>query len=237
MLSGAVAVAVALLGAACSSNSDPGHPGRGFIAAVGAENEYANVIGADRRAGSLGERDHEQPEHRSAHVRGEPERRPGRERRAARRPERRRLRQLHEQDRGGLAELDPQGDRRPDAARAARQHPEPAPLVQPDDDAGRREGDQRRSLGAAPAHAAYFAANLRRFDASLQPWLQAIARLKARFPNTPVATTEPVADYMLQAAGIDNLTPFTLQADIMNGVDPSPQGVSLAGEPLHASTR
>jgi zinc/manganese transport system substrate-binding protein len=32
---------------------------------------------------------------------------------------------------------------------------------------------------------------------------------------------------MLQAAGTDNLTPFTFQADIMNGVDPSPQDVSI----------
>jgi zinc/manganese transport system substrate-binding protein len=78
-----------------------------------------------------------------------------------------------------------------------------------------------------PGDAGYFASNVRRFDASLRPWFLAIARLKARFANAPVATTEPVADYMLQAAGIDNLTPFTLQADIMNGVDPSPQGVSL----------
>jgi len=36
-----------------------------------------------------------------------------------------------------------------------------------------------------------------------------------------------VGDYMLQAAGAKILTPFTLQADIMNGVDPSPQDVSL----------
>ena len=42
-----------------------------------------------------------------------------------------------------------------------------------------------------------------------------------------MATTEPVADYMLQAAGTRNLTPFSFQADIMNGVDPSPQDVSL----------
>jgi zinc/manganese transport system substrate-binding protein len=32
---------------------------------------------------------------------------------------------------------------------------------------------------------------------------------------------------MLQAAGTDNLTPFSFQADIMNGVDPTPQDVSL----------
>jgi zinc/manganese transport system substrate-binding protein len=89
-----------------------------------------------------------------------------------------------------------------------------------------------RAIAAAlsrlqPAHAAFFAASLRRFDASLQPWYRAIAQFKAAYPGTPVATTEPVADYMLQAAGTRNLTPFPFQADIMNGVDPSPQDVSL----------
>jgi zinc/manganese transport system substrate-binding protein len=78
-----------------------------------------------------------------------------------------------------------------------------------------------------PAHKAYFQANLAKFDKSLDPWLAAIAQFKAKYPGTPVATTEPVADYMLQAAGTDNLTPFTFQADIMNGVDPTPQDVSL----------
>jgi zinc/manganese transport system substrate-binding protein len=78
-----------------------------------------------------------------------------------------------------------------------------------------------------PAHAAYFRANAVTFIASLSPWLQAIANFKAHYAGTPVATTEPVADYMLSAAGADNLTPFRFQADIMNGVDPSPQDVSL----------
>jgi zinc/manganese transport system substrate-binding protein len=78
-----------------------------------------------------------------------------------------------------------------------------------------------------PAHASYFEANATMFDRSLAPWLQAIARVKKDFPGASVATTEPVADYMLQAAGIDNRTPWSLQADIMNGVDPSPQDVTL----------
>jgi zinc/manganese transport system substrate-binding protein len=78
-----------------------------------------------------------------------------------------------------------------------------------------------------PAHAVFFQANLKKFDASLTPWLDAIAAFKAKYPHTPVATTEPVADYMLQAAGTDNLTPFTFQADIMNGVDPSPEDIAL----------
>jgi zinc/manganese transport system substrate-binding protein len=42
-----------------------------------------------------------------------------------------------------------------------------------------------------------------------------------------VAVTEPVGDYLLQAAGTDIKTPFGLQSDVMNGVDPSPQYVSL----------
>jgi zinc/manganese transport system substrate-binding protein len=78
-----------------------------------------------------------------------------------------------------------------------------------------------------PAHAAYFEAKAAAFIASLDPWLQAIARFKAMHPETPVATTEPVADYMLAAAGTKNLTPFSLQADVMNGVDPSPQDVTI----------
>jgi zinc/manganese transport system substrate-binding protein len=78
-----------------------------------------------------------------------------------------------------------------------------------------------------PAHAAYFQANLRAFDRSLQPWYQALARFKAAYPGTPVAVTEPVGDYMLQAAGARIVTPFRFQADIMNGVDPAPQDISL----------
>jgi zinc/manganese transport system substrate-binding protein len=77
-----------------------------------------------------------------------------------------------------------------------------------------------------PAKAAYFKANAAKFITSLHPWLAAIAHFKATYPATPVATTEPVADYMLEAAGTDNLTPFGFQADIMNGVDPSPQDVT-----------
>jgi zinc/manganese transport system substrate-binding protein len=78
-----------------------------------------------------------------------------------------------------------------------------------------------------PSHAGYFAANARRFDASLQPWYRALRQFAARYRHTPVATTEPVGDYMLQAAGTVNLTPFQFQADIMNGVDPAPQDVTL----------
>jgi zinc/manganese transport system substrate-binding protein len=78
-----------------------------------------------------------------------------------------------------------------------------------------------------PSHKAYFESNLVLFDNSLKPWLDAIAAFKARYGGTPVATTEPVADYLLEAMGMRNLTPFVFQADIMNGVDPAPQDVTL----------
>jgi zinc/manganese transport system substrate-binding protein len=78
-----------------------------------------------------------------------------------------------------------------------------------------------------PAHKAYFQANLAKFDSSLTPWLNAIAQFKAAHPGVTAATTEPVADYLLTAMGISNLTPFAFQAGIMNGTEPAPQDIAL----------
>jgi zinc/manganese transport system substrate-binding protein len=78
-----------------------------------------------------------------------------------------------------------------------------------------------------PAHRAYFQARLAAFDRSLAPWQRAITAFRDAHPGVPAATTEPVADYLLAALGIRNLTPFRFQADVMNGVDPSPQDISL----------
>ena len=50
--------------------------------------------------------------------------------------------------------------------------------------------------------------------------------LRQKYAGVKVAVTEPVADYMLQAAGLDIATPFSLQASIMNGTDPAPQDVT-----------
>jgi zinc/manganese transport system substrate-binding protein len=78
-----------------------------------------------------------------------------------------------------------------------------------------------------PSHAATFHANETKFIASLRPWMTAIAAFRAKYAGTTAATTEPVADYLLTAMGINNLTPWQFQADIMNGTDPTPQDVSL----------
>jgi zinc/manganese transport system substrate-binding protein len=77
-----------------------------------------------------------------------------------------------------------------------------------------------------PAHRSYFHARLMAFDASLQPWTAAIASFRTRYSGTKVAVTEPVSDYLLQAMGADIVTPFPFQADIMNGVDPSPEAIT-----------
>jgi zinc/manganese transport system substrate-binding protein len=77
-----------------------------------------------------------------------------------------------------------------------------------------------------PAEASYFAANAQHFVASLQPWNAAIADFKAKFNNTPVAVTEPVADYLLKAMGFNIMTPFSLEKAVMDGTDPAPQDVT-----------
>jgi zinc/manganese transport system substrate-binding protein len=77
-----------------------------------------------------------------------------------------------------------------------------------------------------PEHAAYFRANAAAFDASLKPWAAAIAAFDQAYAGAPVAVTEPVADYLLTAMGAQIATPFSLQAAIMNGTDPSPQDVT-----------
>lgn len=78
-----------------------------------------------------------------------------------------------------------------------------------------------------PAHATYFKANAAAFASKLTSWTAALSAFKTKFPDTAVATTEPVADYLLAAAGTVNLTPWSFQAAIMNGNDPSPQDLAI----------
>jgi zinc/manganese transport system substrate-binding protein len=90
--------------------------------------------------------------------------------------------------------------------------------------------------GLQPAQAAYFKANADKFVASLGPWNEAIAAFKAKHDKTPIAVTEPVSNYMLEAMGFDILTPFSLQKAIMDGTDPSPQDVTTQND-LFASKK
>lgn len=78
---------------------------------------------------------------------------------------------------------------------------------------------------ADPAHAAAYRAGLRRFRTSLRPLEQEVARIRSSFSGTPVAYTEPVPGYLIDAAGLKNLAPSAFTRAIENGTDPPPQAV------------
>ncbi|MBU6418886.1 MAG: zinc ABC transporter substrate-binding protein [Proteobacteria bacterium] len=77
-----------------------------------------------------------------------------------------------------------------------------------------------------PAHKAVYAANLKKFDTSLAPWKRKLAQVKAKYAGAPIVVTEPVADYLLQEAGLKIMTPLSFELSIMNDTDPSPQDVA-----------
>ena len=227
VLAAALSLGVALLASACSSASGSTDAPVGVIAAVGAENEYANVIaqvgGKYVQASAIMSNPNTDPHtfEASASV--------AREVSAA---------QLVVQNGVGY-------DTWADTIESAAPNPARKVIVvqnllglpdsTPNPHLWYKPGTMPAVANAIaadlaaiqPAHAAYFKANAAAFIASLDAWDGAIAAFKAKYPNTPVATTEPVADYMLQAAGADNLTPWAFQADIMNGTDPSAQDVAI----------
>jgi zinc/manganese transport system substrate-binding protein len=76
-----------------------------------------------------------------------------------------------------------------------------------------------------PANAADFAANLAKFDASLQPVAEKIAAIRAAHAGIEVTATEPVFGYMAAALGFKMLNePFQLA--VMNDTEPSPSQVA-----------
>ena len=79
---------------------------------------------------------------------------------------------------------------------------------------------------ADPAHARAYRAGLRRFLASLRPLQQQVARIKRSFGGTPVAYTEPVPGYLIDAAGLKNLAPSSFTRAIEEGTEPPPQAVA-----------
>jgi len=136
------------------------------------------------------------------------------------RAERRRLRHVHEYDRAGPCPTRAARYRRAELLGCG-QHAEPAPVVQAVHDAGRGQRRRRGPGFAAAPHASYFrpCAYLHRSLARVGP---GVAAFKAKYRNTPVAVTEPVADTCCRLRG-RHQDPFAFQADIMNGVDPSPR--------------
>ena len=83
-----------------------------------------------------------------------------------------------------------------------------------------------------PNQKQYFEDQLAKFDNSMEVWTNDLNQLKEAYANTAVAVTEPVPDYLLQAANLNIKTPWAFQAAVMNGIDPSPQDVKIQAEPV-----
>ncbi len=72
-----------------------------------------------------------------------------------------------------------------------------------------------------PADRSAFAANEKTFDESLKPISAEIAKIKSTYPGAPIAYTERVPGYLVQAAGLVLATPASFAQSIEDGSDPS----------------
>lgn len=82
----------------------------------------------------------------------------------------------------------------------------------------------------SPANKKYFADRLIKFDNSLKAWKDDLNEVQKSYSKNGVAVTEPVANYLLEAANLNVETPWGFQASVMNGTDPSPQNVKIQDE-------
>jgi zinc/manganese transport system substrate-binding protein len=70
-----------------------------------------------------------------------------------------------------------------------------------------------------PAHRAAYTANAAAFDRRLQGLIDREAQLRTQVGGMPVAVTEPVPGYMLDALGLDNVTPPAFTEAVEDGND------------------
>jgi zinc/manganese transport system substrate-binding protein len=79
---------------------------------------------------------------------------------------------------------------------------------------------------ADPAGRAEYRSGLRRFIASLKPLQREVAAVRRLYAAKPVAYTEPVPGYLIEAAGLRNLAPPAFTHAIESGSEPPPQAVA-----------
>ncbi|HEX5407310.1 MAG TPA: zinc ABC transporter substrate-binding protein, partial [Pseudonocardiaceae bacterium] len=70
-----------------------------------------------------------------------------------------------------------------------------------------------------PAHAAEFLSNAKAFDAGVSGLLATARQIGVRHPGRQVVVTEPVADYLLQAAGVVDATPQEFERAVESDTD------------------
>ena len=79
---------------------------------------------------------------------------------------------------------------------------------------------------ADPAHASGYHSRLGSFVASLAPLQATVAMIRATHTGTPVASTEPVPGYLIEAAGLRDLSLSSFTHPIEEGSEPSASAVS-----------
>lgn len=77
-----------------------------------------------------------------------------------------------------------------------------------------------------PQNAGYFATQKTKYLAGLNAISDKVSALKAKYPSAPVAFTENVAGYLIDAIGLKVLTPPTFMEAIESGTDPAPGDVA-----------
>jgi zinc/manganese transport system substrate-binding protein len=80
--------------------------------------------------------------------------------------------------------------------------------------------------GADSAHASDYRSGLRAFVASLAPLRATVAKIRAGHAGAPVAYTEPVPGYLIEAAGLRDLSLSSFTNPIEEGSEPSAAAVS-----------
>ncbi|MFD6155960.1 metal ABC transporter solute-binding protein, Zn/Mn family [Nocardia sp. NPDC060256] len=89
------------------------------------------------------------------------------------------------------------------------------------------------SLGElAPAAASGFTERAATFKSGLAGITAIAGKLAAEHPKTPVLQTEPLAHYLLLAAGVEDRTPHEFQEAIEQETDPAPAAVAATRELL-----
>jgi zinc/manganese transport system substrate-binding protein len=79
---------------------------------------------------------------------------------------------------------------------------------------------------ADPKHADAYRQGLRAFVAGLAPLQRTVARMRAAHAGAPVAYTEPVPGYLIEAAGLRNLSPASFTIPVEQGSEPPASAVS-----------
>jgi zinc/manganese transport system substrate-binding protein len=84
-----------------------------------------------------------------------------------------------------------------------------------------------QALAAAdPAHRSDYRSGLRAFVADLAPLQATVAKIRALHAGAPVADTEPVPGYLIEAAGLRDLSLASFTHPIEQGSEPSAAAVS-----------